>query len=346
MSSTGDTASFASSTSSTPPAGASSHSPYLPANLTSTVSGFLRRFASEPSSSHFSSYQQPSQSSTLTPNTSSSSPMNGTYTPQRHASPFQPPPLYPLSLSGFRSAASVSSSILSRALAEEIRLLVPPRLQLVDNWTLTYSLEQDGASLHTLYQNCVQYEGTRTGYVLVVRDSGGGTFGAYLTDAPKPAPHYFGTGECFLWRASILPSTPLLSSLPPPPSSDTTNMTRSTTVSAPKPSSRFAAPGSSSSLAPPSATASSSQSGASTPERIRFKAFPYSGVNDYLMFCEQGFLSIGGGDGHYGLWLDSSFEKGISSFCPTFGNEPLSDDGQKFDVLDVELWNIGHAEHS
>jgi hypothetical protein len=36
-------------------------------------------------------------------------------------------------------------------------------------------------------------------------------------------------------------------------------------------------------------------SGTSTPDRIRFKAFPYSGVNDYMIFCEQGYLSVGGG---------------------------------------------------
>ena len=37
------------------------------------------------------------------------------------------------------------------------------------------------------------------------------------------------------------------------------------------------------------------RSGTSTPERIRFKAFPYSGINDYMIFCETGFLSVGGG---------------------------------------------------
>lgn len=46
-------------------------------------------------------------------------------------------------------------------------------------------------------------------------------------------------------------------------------------------------------------------------------------------------------DGHYGLWLDDSFEKGVSSPCLTFGNEPLSDEGTKFDVLAVEVWSIG-----
>lgn len=46
-------------------------------------------------------------------------------------------------------------------------------------------------------------------------------------------------------------------------------------------------------------------------------------------------------DGHYGLWLDDSLEKGISASCQTFGNEPLSDEGVKFDVLGVEVWYVG-----
>ena len=47
-------------------------------------------------------------------------------------------------------------------------------------------------------------------------------------------------------------------------------------------------------------------------------------------------------DGKFGLWLDDSFEKGVSGRCPTFGNEPLSEDvGGKFEILNVELWRIG-----
>jgi len=259
--------------------------------------------------------------------------MNGVYTPpRRHASPFQPPPLTPLILKGYKSNTTQSGRLLSKALAEEIRLLVPPRLQLVDDWSLIYSLEQDGVSLATLYEKCDEYKGKRGGFVLVVQDGEGGTFGAYLSESPHPYSHFFGTGECFLWRAHILSSLPALQHLPPPPSADTTNAQRMTTVAHPKPSSL---------LSPLSSAHGSSHSGTSTPERIRFKAFPYSGVNDYLMFCEQGFLSIGGGDGHYGLWLNDNLEKGVSSSCPTFGNEPLSDEGTKFDVMGVEIWYIG-----
>lgn len=258
--------------------------------------------------------------------------MDGVYTPpRRHASPFQPPPLTPLTLNGYKPSTPQSAKLLPRALAEEIRLLVPPRLQLVDEWNLTYSLEQNGVSLATLYDKSDDYRGKRGGFVLVIRDGNGGVFGAYLSDAPHPASHFYGTGECFLWRAHTLPSIPTLSSLPLPPSADTTNAQRMTTLAHTK---------NSNSLSPP-ISEQGSRSGTTTPEGIRFKAFPYSGVNDYMIFCEQGYLSVGGGDGHYGLWLDDNLDKGVSNSCPTFGNEPLSDEGIKFEVLGVELWYIG-----
>ena len=96
---------------------------------------------------------------------------NGVYTPPyRTASPFQPPPLTPLTLSG-----STDSTILSRAVAEEIRLLVPPRLQLAETWTLAYSLEQDGVSLGTLYNKCASPSLPRdSSFILVIQDGAGG----------------------------------------------------------------------------------------------------------------------------------------------------------------------------
>ncbi|KAJ5118732.1 Oxidation resistance protein 1 [Penicillium atrosanguineum] len=280
---------------------------------------------------------------------SMSSSSSSVFTPRRTASPFQPPPLTPLSLIIPKGQDLLQQQLLTRALAEEIRLLVPARLQLVENWRLAYSLDRDGASLSTLYDNCEEFShrSPRAGYVLV----------------------------CFLWRASILPPPSTLglaftsdgpqteealerAGLPPPPSADTTHAGRwSTFRSDPGAKSRTASPAhnlnmniktnlaaaSGGALAPPSPSSvgTPSRSGASTPERIRFKAFPYSGVNDYMMFCETGFLSLGGGDGRYGLWVDSGLEKGVSSHCQTFGNEPLSDEGEKFDILGIEVWYVG-----
>ncbi|KAJ5197947.1 Oxidation resistance protein 1 [Penicillium cinerascens] len=310
---------------------------------------------------------------------SMSSSSSSVFTPRRTASPFQPPPLTPVSLTIPKGQDLLQQQLLTRALAEEIRLLVPARLQLVENWRLAYSLDRDGASLATLYDNCLEFShrSPRAGFILVVRDSSpaGAVFGAYMTDLPHPSSQFFGTGECFLWRASVLPPPASLglafsgdgpqteealerAGLPPPPSADTTHAGRwSTFRSDPSAKSRTGSPAhnlnmniktnlaaaSGGALAPPSPSSvgTPSRSGASTPERIRFKAFPYSGVNDYMMFCETGFLSLGGGDGKYGLWVDSGLEKGVSSHCQTFGNEPLSDEGEKFDILGIEVWYVG-----
>ena len=288
---------------------------------------------------------------------------SGLYTPPRRtASPFQPPPLTPLELQHTMSLRAAESLLLTRSLAEEIRLLIPPRLQLLDHWKLAYSLEAHGSSLATLYEHCdsVSTYTQRSGYVVVVRDgspsgANGAVFGAYLSDVPKPSLHYFGTGECFLWRASILPTLRHFSSslkggsgpasrdllelagLPPPPSADTTNLQRFTTI-------RGERHNSGSTPTSPQFSRTESRpdhSGTSTPDRIRFKAFPYSGINDFLVYCESDFFSVGGGDGHYGLWLDKELDSGVSESCPTFGNEPLSEEGRRFDILGVEVWYVG-----
>ncbi|GKZ22117.1 oxidation resistance protein 1 [Aspergillus brasiliensis] len=335
---------------------------YFSYPVTHVVSGLYRRLT-DPSTT--TSNNTNMRRKTANDNTNNNNPV---FTPIRTASPFQPPPLTPLTLSD-------PSTLLTRSLAEEIRLLVPPRLQLCNTWHLAYSLDRDGASLSTLYDNCRDIASTRSpraGYVLVIRDaspSSNAVFGAYMTDPPHPNSHYYGTGECFLWRASVLPpATAMLSTfgngnnsvadgtgtgqggveadllekagLPLPPSADTTNAGRSTTLRRGE-GEKWLSPTSTSGAGPGTGTGSGRNSGTVTPEQIRFKAFPYSGVNDYMMFCETGFLSLGGGDGHYGLWVDSSLEKGVSASCQTFGNEPLSDEGVKFDIIGVEVWYVG-----
>lgn len=91
---------------------------------------------------------------------------------------------------------------------------------------------------------------------------------------------------------------------PPPPSADTMNVGRSTTLRGEKLQSSSNSNSNSNSTPKPKSLAPHTHalaqskppnSGTTTPDRIRFKAFPYSGVNDYMMFCETGFLSLGGG---------------------------------------------------
>ena len=108
--------------------------------------------------------------------------VNGVFNPvKRTASPFRPPPLDPLILRGYRDG---TARLLSVAVAEEIRAMVPERLRIAEDWKLVYSLEQDGASLSTLYQKCRGYERLRVGFVLVVKDQEGGVSNSCIPFLP------------------------------------------------------------------------------------------------------------------------------------------------------------------
>lgn len=167
MSSTPKSASLAGLPPPSPPPLSQTPTSYLSYPVSHVVSGLYRRLT-EPSPNRFAIPRL--QSHTSDQDSANDMP-NGVYTPpHRTASPFQPPPLTPLTLSG-----STSSTILSRIVAEEIRLLLPPRLQLAEQWSLAYSLEQDGVSLGTLYNKCASPEIPRdASFVLVVQDGAGG----------------------------------------------------------------------------------------------------------------------------------------------------------------------------
>lgn len=79
--------------------------------------------------------------------------------------------------------------------------------------------------------------------------------------------------------------------------------------------------------------------------------YKWTGKNDYVALCEPGFISFGGGDGHYGLYLDASLLDGSSAPCPTFDNHVLCsrvDAGSvgvkkdvSFECVGLEVWGVG-----
>ncbi|ODV91159.1 hypothetical protein CANCADRAFT_117708 [Tortispora caseinolytica NRRL Y-17796] len=191
------------------------------------------------------------------------------------------PTLPPLTLHGITDE---TPKVLTSELAEEIRQLVPSRLQMHSSWSLLYSLSRDGVSLSTLYAKSaptskMRAQNVRSGYILAVKDTSGNRFGCYLNEPPQIPPNgrYYGNSECFLWLDDV---------------------------------------------------------------NDVFKVFPYSGLNNYIAYGEADYLSIGGGDGKSGLWLNSDLSKGVSDQCLTFGNEPLSRQGSSFNILGVEVWIV------
>ncbi|KAK9763448.1 oxidation resistance protein 1 [Basidiobolus ranarum] len=88
--------------------------------------------------------------------------------------------------------------LLTEELAEQISRFLPRRLRLNRNWKLLFSLEQHGCTLSTLFQ-VTRNKGPS---VLIIRDSCGSIFGAFITEHFRPSPTYYGGGECFLWKVS------------------------------------------------------------------------------------------------------------------------------------------------
>lgn len=63
------------------------------------------------------------------------------------------------------------------------------------NWTLLYSTNVHGISIHTFYNRVSDKSPT----LLVIKNTDGDCFGCYASLPWKPSLHYYGTGECFVF---------------------------------------------------------------------------------------------------------------------------------------------------
>ena len=220
--------------------------------------------------------------------------------PQHHSHE-QDPPLTPIILNGF--SASTTERIMTDKLAEDIRLMMPARLQVQENWELVYSLDQHGVSLATLYARCKAYNSPQAGYVIIVKDRRENIFGAYVSDYPRVHSHYYGTGECFLFKFTLWQHVhekhTAVTSVSVAANSEekgTLHSTSHPTIHKLVPPTSHHSHSSSSEL--PSADSlrpSSRGSTETTSSQYQFKGFSYTGLNDYMILCTPQFLSVGGG---------------------------------------------------
>jgi hypothetical protein len=143
----------------------------------------------------------------------------------------------------------------------------------LSRWTLIYSLDQHGASLNTLYEQCKQTTGP---CLLVIRDNQQRIFGAYLTDTIHHNSSYYGAGECFLWTQD---------------------------------------------------------------EQNHIQIYRWTMKNDYMIYSNQSFIAVGGGEGQFGLWIHSDMIHGYSEPCATFQNPSLAV-SNSFECIGLEIWGF------
>ena len=70
-----------------------------------------------------------------------------------------------------------------------------------------------------------------------------------------------------------------------------------------------------------------------------FKVYKWKKVNHMILSCSHDSLVIGAGDGHFGLSLDDTLNRGRTQRCATYENEPLCPK-EDFVVKKLEVWTF------
>ncbi|KAG2230394.1 hypothetical protein INT48_004205 [Thamnidium elegans] len=92
-----------------------------------------------------------------------------------------------------------SEVVMTEEIAELVRPYIPRRYRIAQKWNLLYSLDQHGVSLASLYSLTRDYDGP---CMMIIKDADKQIFGSYLSNTLSSQTHYYGTGECFLWKLS------------------------------------------------------------------------------------------------------------------------------------------------
>uniref|UniRef100_A0A3Q2NVG4 Si:ch211-15d5.11 n=1 Tax=Fundulus heteroclitus TaxID=8078 RepID=A0A3Q2NVG4_FUNHE len=71
----------------------------------------------------------------------------------------------------------------------------------------------------------------------------------------------------------------------------------------------------------------------------RFKCFRWTGENFFFIKGDLDCFAVGGGSGHFGLWVDENLYLGRSSPCYTFNNCCLSETDD-FRIMELEVWTF------
>lgn len=251
------------------------------------------------------------------------------------ASPDPLPPLSDLQLLGY--ASGTKHRVLDEELALNIRSLLPPRLQLYSEWELLYSLEQHGISLNSLYRNCRPE--TQKHNLNVRKARANGDTGGFAEGVVKNMVTF---GENPHARGSRPHGYIVVIQ------DEHKNKFGCYLNEHPRPLEHKRYYGNGECFLWKTEWYNAPQEPKRRRDR-RFKAFPYTGLNDNLIYSNVDFIAVGSSRGNNGLYIDKSLYLGVSYPCETFGNEILCDheigaEYGSFKIMNLEVWRVGELE--
>ncbi|XP_061710235.1 oxidation resistance protein 1 isoform X9 [Cydia pomonella] len=212
-----------------------------------------------------------------------------------------------------------TSEIFTMEHREKLCSVLPARAQGY-MWSLAFSTSQHGFSLASMYRKMQRVDSP---VLLVIQDTQNNVFGALTSCALHPSEHFYGTGESLLFSFQRVDERRA-----------STDEPRSTSAPAPAPA---AAPALS---LPPDVTVDADEKHDQTPPvKTKFKYWGWTGDNMYFIRGSNDNISIGAGDGKFGLWLDGDLYLGRTQRCTTYGNEPLTT-REDFIVKIMECWTF------
>ncbi|KAJ2779252.1 oxidation resistance protein 1 [Coemansia javaensis] len=145
-------------------------------------------------------YSAPDSSQeSLPPSAASSSPDASPDRDPAHAQPpqAQPPPQpqpRPVQLLGRKDDAP---KVMTAAIAAQLRPALPVQQRLAKSWRLVYSMDQHGISMNTMLAQCADEKAL----ILAIKDTNNRVFGAFVDEALRLSPTFYGQGTSFLWKA-------------------------------------------------------------------------------------------------------------------------------------------------
>ena len=91
------------------------------------------------------------------------------------------------------------SAILTEPMLIQLGVNVPA-IYRIKEWNLIFSINTDGVSMHTFYSKVEKYCPT----IILIKDTKGNVFGAYVSEPWHSLSRFYGTGESFLFKFNVV----------------------------------------------------------------------------------------------------------------------------------------------